>query len=159
MTGIVQQKMYFQTLIWTCTWTPWLVSILGRLVAWGVGLLPVCRYRVIVTFDYSQCVASLSSILINISAKESSWSDWGSNPQLRQHRLALNTNALTLWARSPFLKKNGSVDSGIQAWYLSTCHAASLGELLYTQCFFKHLYYSESGRFGPPAQGEYTTIY
>jgi hypothetical protein len=37
---------------------------------------------------------------------------------LRQHRLALNTNALTLWARSPFLKKNGFLDSGIQAWHL-----------------------------------------
>jgi hypothetical protein len=32
---------------------------------------------------------------------------------LRQHRLALNTNVLTRWARSPFLKKNGSLDSGM----------------------------------------------
>jgi hypothetical protein len=57
---------------------------------------------------------------------------------LRQHRLALNTNALTLWARSPFIKNNGSLDSGIQAWYPSTRHVANSGELLYTQCFFKH---------------------
>jgi hypothetical protein len=48
---------------------------------------------------------------------------------IEQHRLALNTNALTLWARSP---KNGSLDSGIQAWYLSARHMANSGELLYT---------------------------
>jgi hypothetical protein len=38
------------------------------------------------------------------------------------------------------LKKNGSLDSGIQSWYLSTCHMANSGELLYTQCFFKHCF-------------------
>jgi hypothetical protein len=53
---------------------------------------------------------------------------------LRQHRLALNTNALTLWARLPFLKS--SLDNGIQVWYLSTRHVANSGELLYTQCHY-----------------------
>jgi hypothetical protein len=40
---------------------------------------------------------------INICVKKRSRSDWGSNPRLRQHRLAINTKALTRWAKSPFL--------------------------------------------------------
>jgi hypothetical protein len=59
------------------------------------------------------------TIYINISAKESSRSDWGSNPRPTATPPS-TTNALTLWARSPFLKKNGSLDSGIQAcWHFS----------------------------------------
>jgi hypothetical protein len=32
------------------------------------------------------------------------------------------------------------MDSGIQAWYLNTRHVANSGELLDTQCFFKHCF-------------------
>jgi hypothetical protein len=51
----------------------------------------------------------------------------------RQHRPELNTNALTLWARSPFLKR-------MVLWIVAFRHdtKANPGEPLCTQCFFKH---------------------
>jgi cytochrome c oxidase assembly factor CtaG len=41
-----------------------------------------------------------------------------------------------------------------------THHVANTGELLYTQCFFKHCIsiLFRVGRLSPPAQGKYTTI-
>jgi hypothetical protein len=81
---------------------------------------------------------------VYFSAKKCSRSDWGSN--LRPSATPPCTkyqHSNPLWAKSPFLKKKGSLDSGIQSWYLSTRHVANTGELLYTQ--LNSVYYSESG--------------
>jgi hypothetical protein len=64
---------------------------------------------------------------------------------LRQHRLALNTNTLTPQSQIAILKKNGSLDSGTRENF-STHNAFSSIALVY---------YSE---VSPQAQGEYTTI-
>jgi hypothetical protein len=84
---------------------------------------------------------------INISAKESSRADWGSNPRPT--------------ATPPSTKCQRSNPSQIAIlkrmvlWTVTFRHDTS-GELLYTQCFL--VYYSESWRLSPPAQGEYTTV-
>jgi hypothetical protein len=74
----------------------------------------------------------------NIFAKESSRSDWGSNPRPTATPPSTKYQRSNPLSQIAILKKNGSLDSGIQAWYLSIRHVANSGELLYTQCFFKH---------------------
>jgi hypothetical protein len=70
-------------------------------------------------------VEQCKHFLHNISAKKSSRSDWGSNARPTATPPSTKYQSFkTLWARS-ILKKNGSLDSGIQAWYLSTRHVAN----------------------------------
>jgi hypothetical protein len=68
---------------------------------------------------------------INIFAKESSRSDWGSNPRPTAAPPSTNYQCSNPLSQIAILKKNGSLDSGIQAWYPR--HVANSGELLYTQ--------------------------
>jgi hypothetical protein len=83
------------------------------------------RNRVFHDFRHGDCRNLVcSGMYTNISAKNSSRSDWGANPW----------PTATPLSQIAILKKNGSLDSGIQAWYLSTRHVANSGELLYTQC-------------------------
>jgi hypothetical protein len=74
----------------------------------------------------------LWAMSINIFAKESSRSDWGSNPRPTATPPSTKYQRSNPLSQITILKKNGSLDSGIQGWYLSTRHVANSGELLYT---------------------------
>jgi hypothetical protein len=100
---------------------------------------------------------------INISAKKSSRSDWGSNPRPTatppstkyQRSNPLNQIAIR------FIKRMVLWTVASQAWYL--VHVTWLTqENFSTHNAFSSIalvYYSESGRLSPPAQGEYASIY
>jgi hypothetical protein len=68
---------------------------------------------------------------INTLAEKSSWSDWGSNLRLMATPPSTIYQHFSPLSQIAILKK---MESGIQAWYLSTRHAANSGEHLYTQC-------------------------
>jgi hypothetical protein len=109
---------------------------------------------------------TLLLLYINISAKKSSRSDWGSNPRPTATPPGTKYQCSNPLSQIVILKMNGSLDSAIQAWDLSTRHVANSGELLYTQCFYGSValhWTSKLFRVGeaysPPAQGEYIIHY